>query len=139
MASTLAVGEAIGPISVPSVERYVPTGLQLARDAAYVIQADNSIWVDWHLPSDANGREATFFQSLAAWALRCKRAKWFQLIGAVGKGDDFLIPIGKHLRWTFDGNGCGPAPYELFLFANDAYFAYYNNKGTIGVTITRVA
>jgi len=95
--------------------------------------------VDWYLPSNANGREGTFFQSLAAWALRCKSAKWFQLIGAIGESDDFLIPIGKQSRWTFDGKGSGPPPYELFLFANDAYFAYSNNKGAIGVTITRVA
>ena len=104
-----------------------------------MITADENRWSDWKLDSTADGRaKPTLAQSLVRWALRCKAGCWFQLIGAVGRSEEHLFPIGKHLRWTYEGQG-GGRDVELHLFANDAWFAYWNNRGEVNVTITRVA
>jgi len=137
MARHLEIGESAVPLVVASSEYWVATGVLLDRGATYEIAADDSTWVDWHLASSAAGREASFAQSLAQWALRCKGALWFQLIAAVGRSDDHLIPVGKFLLWTFESQADKTSP-ELHLFANDASFAYFNNHGSVNVTIARV-
>jgi hypothetical protein len=136
-AAQLAIGQSTS-VRVPSASRYVPTGVVLKRGAKYVITADKSHWQDWNLDSDADGRDKpTFVQSMAQWALRCKSGRWFQLIGAVGRSDEHFFPVGKHLQWTYEGQGSS-RDVELNLFANDAWFAYWNNRGEVNVTITRV-
>jgi hypothetical protein len=137
MAKHLTVGETLGPFPVGSRSFFNPTGVLLDRGATYEIAADDNTWVDWYLASDADGRDPTLAQSIARWALRCKAGKWFQLIGAVGESDEYVFPIGKHIRWTFAGQGTDFSP-ELYLFANDAWFAYFNNHGSVNVTIMRV-
>ncbi|MBT2304880.1 hypothetical protein J7E70_31165 [Variovorax paradoxus] len=137
-AAPLAIGQSTS-VCVPSASRYVSTGVVLKRGAKYVITADKSHWQDWKLDSDADGRDKpTFAQSAVQWALRCKSGRWFQLIGAVGRNNEHLFPVGKHLQWTYEGQGSS-RDEVLHLFANDAWFAYWNNHGEINVTITRVA
>ncbi|MDM0014570.1 hypothetical protein QTH87_19160 [Variovorax sp. J22P168] len=134
----LAIGDSSGPLSVASASYYNPTGVLLAPGETYAIAADDGRWVDWHLASSADGRmEPSFAQSLALWALRCKQARWFQLVGAIGRNDNHLFPIGMHAEWTYEGQSHDVAP-ELCLFANDAWFAYLNNHGAVGVTVTRI-
>ena len=136
MAKHLTVDESAGPLPVNSRVYFNPTGVLLDRGATYEIAADDSKWVDWHLASSADGRERpSLGQSLAQWALRCKAGKWFQLIGAVGRSDDYLFPIGMHARWTYARQA---ETAELYLLANDAWFAYFNNHGSVNVTIKRV-
>lgn len=139
MARHLAVGDSSGPITIASASYYNPTGVLLAPGETYEIAADDSRWVDWHLASSADGRiEPSLMQSMAHWALRCKQGRWFQLIGAIGRSDSNLFPIGMHAAWTYKGQS-GDAEPELCLFANDAWFAYLNNHGSVKVTIKRVA
>ncbi len=139
MATRLAVGQAVGPLAVASAEHYVPTGVLLEIGGTYDISSDDSRWLDWHLAASADGRvEPTLTQSMAQWALRCKEGRWFQLIGALGRSDAHLFPVGMHLRWTYKGQSNEVEP-ELQLFANDAWFAYFNNHGSVGVTIRRVS
>lgn len=136
--ASLDIGQTVGPFAVSSSERWVSTGVLLDHGATYEISADDSKWVDWHIASCAAGQERpTFSQSLAQWALRCKQGRWFQLIGAAGHSDDHCFPVGKFLRWTYEGHG-GHTPLQLHLFANDAWFAYFNNHGSVNVTIQRV-
>jgi hypothetical protein len=138
MGKHLAVGESVGPLPVHSASYYNPTGVVLDRGATYEIAADETRWLDWHLASSADGREQpSLAQLMVQWALRCKAGRWFQLIGAVGRSDDYLFPIGMHVRWTYAGQADDPAP-ELHLLANDAWFAYFNNHGSVNVTITRM-
>ena len=138
MTMHLAIGDSSGPLSIASVSHYNPTGVLLTPGATYEIAADDSRWADWHLASSADGRiQPSFAQSMARWALRCKQGRWFQLIGAIGRNDAHLFPIGKHAVWTYQGQSDEAEP-ELFLFANDAWFAYLNNHGAVNVTVTRV-
>ena len=59
--------------------------------------------------------------------------KWFALVGAVGKDEARLFLIGENLEgWEAKGDG------ELMCFANDVPRAYFNNHGSITLTITRV-
>lgn len=138
MANRLAVGQTVGPLAVASAQYYVPTGVLLEIGGTYDISSDDSRWFDWYLASSADGRvEPSLAQSMAHWALRCKEGRWFQLIGAMGPSDAHLFPVGMHLRLTYQGQSDEVEP-ELQLFANDAWFAYFNNRGAVGVTIKRV-
>jgi hypothetical protein len=66
---------------------------------------------------------------------------WFQLVGAIANGagedaemgPDEVIPIGK---------GCDYQPKRsgyLYAYANDAWNFYDNNRGSVQLTVTRVA
>ncbi len=68
---------------------------------------------------------------------RHRKANWFEIIGALGKSDDRLIRIvaesKKSKPWT-----C-PVEADLYGFANDVRLMYYNNKGSMKITIERVS
>ena len=59
---------------------------------------------------------------------RVKNARWFALIGSVGGKYRFVI--GSASEWTAPANG------ELWCFANDVRFMYWNNAGAVNLTVT---
>lgn len=136
MAAQLSVGQAVGPMQVTSEEHYVATGVLLEPGATYEISADDAEWIDSTISSTAAGNPApALAQQTFQGLLRCQEARWFELIGAVGRSDEHLLPIGMGREWTYDGTDLDA---ELQLFANDAIGFYWNNHGSVGVTIKRL-
>ena len=73
---------------------------------------------------------------LVEWLRRCKKANWFELIGAIGDGEENLFRIG---RGGADATYRAPVDGDLFAFANDLPWFYGNNSGKIQVTVRRTA
>jgi hypothetical protein len=73
---------------------------------------------------------------------RIEEAKWFELVGVVANGSKDLgktNPPGNEPFIT--GKGCEATPTlggYLYCFANDAWYAYANNKGSVVLTVTRL-
>ena len=69
------------------------------------------------------------------WFLRrYQAAPWFMLIGAIGQNSKHFFPINQSpLNYTATATG------DFFCFANDAPFAYGNNKGSLTLRITRLS
>ena len=89
-------------------------------------------WIDWQKACGADGYGSTCF--VRPWELfrRVPQAKWFQLIGTIGKSIKSPVVIGSKLL-----NFLPPFPGRLYLFANDLPWMYWNNRGVIAVRITR--
>jgi len=143
MNKPLNVGESLGPLEVDSRKRYFPTELLLSPGATYDIEVTDPkrTWMDFRALSTAEGNmNPTLVQRWLTPLRRYREGHWFQLIGAVGRSDAHLFPIGNRTTWTFAANltpEIQDAP-ALYLFANDAWLTYFNNDGSLPVRITRI-
>lgn len=69
---------------------------------------------------------------------RISIGNYFALSGGIGINDDFLFIIFSNEKDVMSGNEVKmPANGELFLFANDAKYFYFNNHGKVNIKITR--
>ena len=66
------------------------------------------------------------------WLRRYKNEGWYTLVGSVGKDRRTFFLIGTGLTYSPDTSG------ELFSFANDARWFYWNNQGKLRLFITRL-
>ena len=74
---------------------------------------------------------------------RCRKGRWFELIGAIADGGNPKRD-GTHdpLTTIAIGKGCKRTPRRsgyLFCFANDAWGFYGNNRGFVTVTVTKTS
>jgi hypothetical protein len=69
---------------------------------------------------------------LAERSRRVPTANWFALIGTLNGRDDTAFVIGRQLEYTADASA------RLVCFANDVPWAYWNNFGSVTLTITRL-
>lgn len=105
--------------------------------------APNDTWLDAKICCTASGWTAADARLLARRLIRsveskrrCSCANWFELIGAVGCDERELFRIGCRAKgWTYTPRRTG----RLYAFANDLASRYYNNSGSITVTVRRVA
>lgn len=106
------------------------TGIAVKPDEAYEFTARGS-WSDASHTVTAKGYE---LKRLAAFRpfRRRRNALWFELIGAVGESERTSFRIGEHIPVTFHSSG------ELVLYANDAWFMYWNNTGNVEVIVRRM-
>ncbi|XQE67054.1 hypothetical protein ACOAPY_00220 [Pseudomonas sp. P3C3] len=131
----LIVGQMREGITVNARLRWNATGLQVAPGESYRVQASSDLWHDAGIPATADGQDGNMIQRIFKWTIRCKQARWFQLVGALGQSDEQLFPLGIDAQLKVP-----PGPEaELTLFANDVLFMYGNNQGNIWVNITRIA
>jgi T6SS, Phospholipase effector Tle1-like, catalytic domain len=120
-------------------DRFTPAGREaagfnlgdLVRGASSLLgQAENFF-------KDATGREADFW-----WTRRDEDAPWFALMGFVANdfgedaktlahGETFMIGEKATLKPKLGG--------YLYCYANDAWQAYGNNRGSVELTVTRTA
>lgn len=63
------------------------------------------------------------------WTRRCASARWFELIAVVGRFDGPYHRIGRDGRFVATRAG------RIYLFANDNWFRYGNNRGAISATV----
>lgn len=69
---------------------------------------------------------------------RISYGNYFALSGGVGNNDDYLFIIFSNASDVESGKEITmPADGELFLFANDAKYFYFNNHGRVNIKITR--
>jgi len=136
------------------------TALQVQPNETYALLADG-VWYDADIEATAAGYTRLLLAPFG-WARRARKANWFSLVAAVhstsglGKvrpsagnfvsgwidscrhglrscdGASDLTDIGEHGMLTVRRAG------HLYLFANDAFFAYCNNRGAITVCIKRL-
>jgi hypothetical protein len=114
-------------VTVDSRRKWNDTGTDLIQGKQYRYRATGS-WQDWYIVCDANGY-SRWMLWLFGWMRRVPVAHWFQLIGVVDKAMSHPIRMGT------EGTFTAPASGRLWVFANDAAFAYGNNTGTIELQV----
>jgi hypothetical protein len=115
----------------------VATGVHLVAGHRYEFVGSGT-WKDLNKSCGPDGYRsldypnwlAGCFLLLCAWSRRLPRARWFALVGAVDSARRKKFLIGSHRVLTADRDG------ELLCFANDSFFAYGNNEGSVNLTVT---
>lgn len=155
----LAVGDH-KPVPVRAALWWNDSGLEVLEGEIYALAADGE-WSDAGIRSTAAGYTLPLL-ALFTWARRARDATWFSLVAAVHPAPGLaavepsagnfvtgwieswrrhvqsldrasqLTDIGARRDLTIGRAG------HLYLFANDAYFTYCNNDGTVSVSITRL-
>jgi len=110
------------------------TGIYLEIGASYKFEVQGEqFWYDAKIRSDADGYTKPWLR----WAEMFRRKpneNWFSLIGNIGQSGKQEFLIGKKLE-KHKATSSG----ELFCYANDVPIMYFNNRGTLIVTITRLS
>ncbi|MEH2203370.1 MAG: hypothetical protein V7K53_04700 [Nostoc sp.] len=110
------------------------TGIYLEIGATYKFEVEGEqFWCDAWIRSDADG----YTQPWLSWAEMFRRKpneNWFSLIGNIGQSGEQKFLIGKKLE-KYKATSSG----ELFCYANDVPIMYFNNRGTLSLTITRLS
>lgn len=135
----LPVGEST-TVAVVAKEFWSHTGIDVRRGEQYAFRADGE-WTDWTVRTTPRGfstAESPIYARLIHAMFERKRRmpdeNWFALIGAVGENISNAFRIGAQLgSWSAGSDG------ELLCFANDYGRAYWNNKGSIRLNVTRLA
>ena len=117
-------------ISINSRLKWNDTRIDVVEGLTYHYEADGR-WTDWSRECNADGYCDTRLD-LLSFLKRCRSAKWFQLVAAVDRKASQTIVLGR------SGQFIAPASGHLWAYANDAAFAYWNNKGTVALTITPI-
>jgi hypothetical protein len=131
--------------TVDSERLYNWSGIYLERGAYYTFEPEaGKTWLDASIKCTTKGWKT---EDELSWVKgyivehfeddrRCPDADWFELIGTLGDDDNKLFRIGEGgADKTYQAIDNG----ELYAFANDLLSKYGNNKGSIDVTVTRVA
>lgn len=125
--TSLNIGEQVS-IEVASAEYWNGSGVFVTTGQVFQIEATGT-WTDWYIDTDANGY-SSWYLNLFTLLKRDKSEKWFKLIASINQDKNY--PIGTTAIIT--ANETGP----LDFYANDANGFYWNNYGSIQVTITRI-
>lgn len=119
---------------------YVRTGITLEPGQRYTFTATGK-WKDWKETCDHHGWHTGWMTHFA----RVKGVALFRLCGAIGKNDRNLFAIDTTQPWTVPETLPADGDHQLYLFANDGRWLYFNNHalspeegGPTRVTITRV-
>ena len=141
-ARVLAIGEAHS-FCVDSRKFFNDSGICLVAGGCYTFHVDAcDTWKDLQIVTDANGwtsDQAPFGTRRLVRRMesrrRCPAANWFELVGTIGKNEcnHFRIGCGGFKK-VYSPKVSG----RFFAFANDLSTKYYNNSGSLCVTITRV-
>lgn len=162
----LKAGES-ATFSIFAINPWNRTGLYLDAGASYKFKAEGQ-WLDRTTPSgpegmedgkfepadlihalaNAGGEAESIFKRLGGSAAtdfwgtkRHEDMNWFQLVGAIANGagedaeigPDEIIAIGAGRDYKPKRSG------YLYAYANDAWNFYDNNRGSVQLTVTRVA
>lgn len=131
----LEIGQQSPLIRVEAGKRWNLSSIQGSAGECYRVRASDHKWLDAGLESTAAGWDGNWLLKASKPLIRCREGRWFQLIGALGKTERPLFPLGMDAEWVIP-NG---EDAELTLFANDVIGMYWNNCGFIEVTFTRLA
>ncbi|MCA1706546.1 MAG: hypothetical protein LC808_26090 [Actinobacteria bacterium] len=108
------------------------TDLLLIEGCRYDFRASGR-WVDLIKKTDPDGYTSQFFTlRLTESRRRSPNENWFCLIGAINRDPTRQFALGARRSLTM------PASGRLTTFANDLPFMYWNNFGSLTLTITRI-
>ena len=128
-AQELTAGQSV-TVTIRSHEKWNHTGVLLDRGVRYRFVA-KGIWCDFYKPVTADGYDSLLFTP-AENKLRGKDMNWFSLVGCVGENQDNVFLIGRKREFIAMDDG------ELTCFANDVSNMYWNNWGSVRLTVTRL-
>lgn len=110
------------------------TTVNLIAGLTYSMHAVGT-WSDWFIECDADGYRDDDLLHRSTQALRRAPVEpWFALMGAIGLSPLTYFRIGRELPAYV-----APASGRFFCFANDLPWMYWNNRGELELTITRIA
>lgn len=123
---------------VSSRPEWVATPVWVAPGDTLVFSA-SGVWVDATIPCSANGYPAPLFYAAGLFPRIKDDGRYFRLMGRIvadgqqpasdDPGATFAIGIG--LTRTFDAKG------RLFVFANDREGFYWNNWGSVTLSVEK--
>jgi hypothetical protein len=119
-------------LEVPAHAKRTSTGLLVAPGEQYDISATGT-WCDTKrhcCSADGYKSSNAILRSSERWR-RIPDAKWFALIAATREAEKRGVAVGSSGLYEPDVNGV------LVLFANDVSFMYFNNSGSVSVTVIR--
>ena len=127
----LDVGEAYG-LEVPSRDKRTSTNLLVAPGEQYEVTATGT-WCDTekHCCTADGFESSNWILRLSEGRRRVPSANWFALIAAVGDDDDTGVAVGA--RGVYEPAAAG----TLVFFANDVSIMYFNNLGSVSVSVVR--
>jgi hypothetical protein len=130
----LAVGES-ARACVCARSKWNDTGIHLVPGGLYRFAVDEgNVWDDMTKRASADGYDSpTSLHRLSELLRRAPQARWFALIGALDRRPSTQFVIGS--LSTLPAAAAG----ELTCFANDLPFMYWNNRGGIILTVTRLS
>lgn len=107
------------------------TGIQLATGCEDEFAATGE-WIDWFNHCNADGYDSNnlVLKLTEGWR-RAPHEKWFALIGSINFDARNMFRIGAARTLQMTGSGV------FTCFANDVSFAYWNNQGSIQLSVTR--
>jgi tetratricopeptide (TPR) repeat protein len=127
-------------IEVDPSRMHVPTHLALRAGQTYSFAVSGK-WKDWLVVCDHQGWGS-------GWLTRFNRVKghpFFRLCGCIGQHDKNAFVIDTSQPWTVPNSLAPDDDCELYLFANDHRWMYWNNRilteaqgGPLRVTIARI-
>lgn len=126
----LGIGESI-TVTVPARAMWHDTRVCTRAGEEYQFSASGS-WIDWYIPCDANGWVSIIPLKPLEAMRRMPDANWFALVGCIERDLKHTFLIGREARVKMSAGG------ELYCFANDAPWAYWNNLGSLKLKITRI-
>lgn len=114
-------------MKIRSDEIWNDTGISVEKGTTYHYKAIGT-WVDFPYTCEANGYSKNYLKPFNKLK-RVPSANWFQLIAVV---DQDMSTASK-----LEAGGAYTAPRtgRLWAFANDAWYFYFNNKGSIDFII----
>lgn len=126
----LQVGESARAI-IQAREKWNDTGITLTAGEVYRLTAAGE-WRDAGIACGPGGYDSpNLLLRASEWLRRAPRERWFMLVGSVGRDGGAPFRIGREAP-------CRPtATGRLFCFANDVAFMYFNNHGSVELTVTR--
>ena len=144
-------------IELPSLAKDFATGIELLPGRAYNITGSGT-WTDWYIPASPAG----YLSSIASNLARMPNVRLFTLICCVGPCGNSTPPSGltavaqagnciQEASWLSPAtclNGSAslllevPTPVasrtQAHCFANDIDFMYWNNYGSINLTVSLI-
>ena len=119
------------PVSIDAKSLWVDTGILVEAGTTYQLRATGT-WQDASIGTDAAGyASVNAFQRLTERLRRMPRAPWFALIGAIDRRKDTQFVIGTACTFR------APASGRLTCFANDLRGFYFNNAGSVVLSIEK--
>jgi hypothetical protein len=121
-------------VAIRASARWTRTGIHVDAGSRYRLSARGTWW-DFYVRTGPAGYDGRLFEWLGLQKrLRCRDARPFALIGAIDADAATQFPIGRGLAapWSPPRSG------ELTCFANDLDGWYWNNWGSIELTVVRL-
>ena len=119
---------------IPARNWWTKTSLELTKGKHYRFTATGS-WKDAKYTCSATGYSEAKLDRWS-WLKRDPNALWFSLIGQIDQKRWTQFDIGhlleNNLTYTAVESG------TLYCFANDVWFMYFNNSGSVELSVTEV-